>query len=110
MEQLLGGVRPSEHAIGPVAQIPKGEGRNFFVGGVKVAVFRTAAGELYATQPECPHRNGPLADGLLGGSTVVCPLHDRAYDLRTGEELDADCRLTTYPIRLDERGEMRITL
>ena len=69
--------------IGSVDQIPPGEGRNFIVEQEQIAVFRTHAGEVYATQATCPHRNGPLADGLLGGATIVCPLHDRTFDLRT---------------------------
>ena len=68
--------RQQEHRIGRLAEIPPGEGRTYEVAGRRVAVFRTRAGQVFATQAECPHRNGPLADGLVGGSTVVCPLHD----------------------------------
>ena len=89
-----------DHDIGPVAQIPPGEGRNFRIGALTVAVFHTQQGEVYATQPNCPHRQGPLADGLIGDGTLVCPLHDRAFDLRTGKESGTDCRLTTYPAEL----------
>ncbi|MBV8094498.1 MAG: nitrite reductase (NAD(P)H) small subunit [Acetobacteraceae bacterium] len=94
----------TERAIGKVWQIPKGEGRNFAVDGMEIAVFHTRSGELFATQPDCPHRNGPLADGLVGESIVVCPLHDRVYDLRTGVELNTDCRIRTYPVRMTADG------
>ena len=67
--------------IGEVAQIPKGEGRLFAAAGRRVAVFHVHSGEVFATQAECPHLQGPLADGLTAGTTVVCPLHDRAYDI-----------------------------
>ena len=82
-------------------QIPVGEGRTFLVDGREVAVFRTHEGAVYATQAHCPHLNGPLADGLLGGATVVCPLHDRTYDLRTGCGLTHEhMRLETYATRV----------
>ena len=98
-----------ERAIGHVSQVPPGEGRNFDVEGVVVTVFRTRTGEMFATEPKCPHRQGPLADGLLGGTLLVCPLHDRTFDLRTGEAVSGgDCRLRTYPVR--EAGDGRIML
>ena len=97
--------------IGSVDQIPPGEGRNFIVEREQIAVFRTHAGEVYATQATCPHRNGPLADGLLGGATIVCPLHDRTFDLRTGQGIGPDCpNLKIYQIALTQESQMLITL
>ena len=87
--------------IGAVADVPSGEGRMFDVRGRTVAVFQTNAGAFYATQPFCPHRGGPLADGLLGDATVVCPLHDRVFDLKTGCGLSHDKpTLATFPLRI----------
>jgi nitrite reductase (NADH) small subunit len=99
-----------ERSIGHISQVPPGEGRNFDVDGIMVTVFRTRTGELFATQPKCPHRNGPLADGLLGSNLLVCPLHERTYDLRTGEAVNADCRLRTYPVRAAEDGRIMLAL
>lgn len=99
-----------EHDIGPVDQIPLGEGRNFRVGATTIAVFRTHAGKVFATQPNCPHRQGPLADGLIGGTTLVCPLHDRAFDLRTGQEAGADCRLSTYATSVGASGTICVAI
>ena len=97
--------------IGEVAQIPKGEGRMFAVAGRRIAVFHTHSGEVFATQAECPHRQGPLADGLLGGTTVMCPLHDRAFDLRTGVGLSGDAAgLQVYPISLGGDGKIWLTI
>ena len=59
---------------------------------------------VYATQAECPHRQGPLADGLIGGATVVCPFHAWKFDLTTGEALMGQCGIQTYPVRLSEVG------
>ncbi len=94
----------TEHALGPLDQIPRGEGRNFEVGGVMIAVFRTHGDEVFASQAECPHKQGPLADGMLGGAVIMCPLHDRSYDLRTGAVLVGECGITVYPARKAEDG------
>lgn len=95
--------------VGRVSDIPRGEGRTVDVAGTTVALFHTHAGEIYATQPFCPHRAGPLADGLLGGATVVCPLHDRVFDLRTGCGLSHEKpTIATYPVEVSPAGEIRL--
>ncbi|MDE2788724.1 MAG: FAD-dependent oxidoreductase [Chloroflexota bacterium] len=66
----------ASHNLGNAAQIPLGEGRRFDIDGVGIAVFRSRRGRVYAAQAECPHRAGPLADGLLGGEALICPLHN----------------------------------
>jgi nitrite reductase (NADH) small subunit len=88
-----------ERAIGHISQIPKGEGRNFALGTQRFAVFHTHAGRLFATQAECPHRGGPLADGLTDEASVVCPLHDRVFDFRTGAGLGNESCIRVYPVR-----------
>lgn len=93
-----------EHSIGKLSQIPKGEGRNFALGNLLVAVFHTRDGQVFATQALCPHRGGPLADGLTDGATVVCPLHDRIYDFRTGAGIGNECSVQVYPVRADADG------
>ena len=99
-----------ERVIGHVSQVPPGEGRNFDIDGQVVTVFRTRTGEVFATQPKCPHKQGPLADGLLGGTLLVCPLHDTTFDLRTGASVNADCQLRTYPVRASEDGRILLAL
>ncbi len=96
--------------VGPLASIPAGEGRQFAIGGVQVAIFRNRADELFAVQASCPHRGGPLADGLLGGSTLVCPLHAWKFDLTTGAALVGDCGLKTFGVRLDELNRIVLEL
>jgi nitrite reductase (NADH) small subunit len=88
------------HVLGPASQIPPGEGRSFIVGGVSIAVFHTRGGNFFATQAYCPHRGGPLADGLIDEATVVCPLHDRIYALASGEGIGNTCALAVYPTKL----------
>ncbi len=62
------------YRLGPVDQIPLGEGRAFAVGDEQMAVFRLREGRLRALAAVSPHRGGPLADGLVDGQQVVCPL------------------------------------
>ncbi len=104
-------LRTGTYNLGPVAKIPPGEGRTFRVGRLDVAVFRARGGEVFATQARCPHRVGPLADGLLGASRVICPLHGYTFDLVTGQSVGNVCEaLTTYSIRIDEAGDVLLNL
>jgi nitrite reductase (NADH) small subunit len=96
----------SEIRLGPLGIIPPGEGRVYSVDGEKIAVFRTRGGEIYAVQAECPHRGGPLADGLVGGSTLICPLHAWKFDLKTGQALFGECGLKTFPVSVDKAGQI----
>ena len=91
-----------EYRLGPVSQIPPGEGRTFEVDGRQVAVFRTRQDAVYATQAACPHRAGPLADGMLGETTLVCPLHEYRFDLATGAG-SGGCDIAVYPVRTEDR-------
>ena len=99
-----------EITLGPVAAIPEGEGRTFEVDGRRLAVFRARDGALFATQADCPHRQGPLADGLLGSGTLICPLHSLKFDLTTGKALNGDCSLQVYPLHLGNNGQLVVDL
>jgi nitrite reductase (NADH) small subunit len=98
-----------QHRVAPVSWIPPGEGRIFIVGGVEIAVFHTRGGGVYATQAYCPHRGGPLADGLIDEATVVCPLHDRIFALASGEGIGNDCALAVYPASV-VGGEIQVQI
>jgi nitrite reductase (NADH) small subunit len=100
----------TEYCLGPLPQIPLGEGRVFQVGDRHVAVFRARSGGVYAAQALCPHRGGPLADGLLGGTTVVGPLHAWKFDLMTGAPVVGTCGVATYTIRLTATEEIMLTV
>ena len=99
-----------EHHLGPVEQIPLGEAREFVVDGQRVAVFRLRSGTVAATQAECPHRAGPLADGTLGMDSVVCPLHNWRFALHDGASQQGDCHIAVHPIRLDDGAGLVLTL
>lgn len=70
--------------LGTADAIPLGQGRCYVVGNLEIAVFRQRDGALFATQNRCPHRQGPLSEGLLGSGTIICPLHAHQFNLETG--------------------------
>ncbi len=82
-------------------ELPLGLGRAFTVDGRTLALFRTRRGKVFAMDNQCPHKNGPLADGMLAGDSVVCPLHAFRFDMTTGEcDQPTVCALKTYPVEL----------
>ena len=95
---------------GPLSAIPPGEGRTFLLAGQRVAVFHTRSGDVFATQADCPHKNGPLADGLVGGGAVICPLHSWKFELATGKALYGECGVKTFPAKLDEQRRIVVTV
>jgi nitrite reductase (NADH) small subunit len=67
-----------------------------------IAVFRTAAGEAFAIDDKCPHKAGPLAQGIVHDRAVTCPLHNWVISLETGKALGPDSgQVRTYPLRID---------
>ena len=75
--------------LGSVEKVPQGQGFCFIVDGREIAVFRQRDGKLFATQNRCPHKQGPLSEGIIGAGKVICPLHSHKFDLCTGEVVDA---------------------
>lgn len=69
----------------------------------RVAVFRTSLDEIFAMTDACPHRGGPLSQGIVHGHTVTCPLHNWKIDLASGQALapDEGCA-NTYPAKVEE--------
>jgi nitrite reductase (NADH) small subunit len=66
-----------------------------------VAVFRTGANEVYALDNACPHKKGPLADGIVHGASVTCPLHNWVISLETGTVQGEDVgQVATYPAKV----------
>jgi nitrite reductase (NADH) small subunit len=95
--------------VGSVDEIPLGEGRTFAVDGEQIAVFRLRDGSLRAIDAVCPHKGGPLADGLADDRVVVCPLHGHTFDMRTGSEAGgADLSVRSYAVSAVD-GAIRVT-
>lgn len=93
--------------LGPVSQVPVGEGRTFAVADHQIAVFRLRDGSLRAVDAVCPHKGGPLADGLADDDVVVCPLHGATFDMSTGTELGGGAPVRSYPV-CDVDGRIHI--
>lgn len=55
-----------------------------------IGVFRTASNEVFAIEDKCPHKSGPLTEGIVHGATVTCPLHNWVISLKTGQAQGAD--------------------
>ena len=83
--------------------IPPREGRAIRAGDRSLAVFNTGQGFL-AVENRCPHNGGPLADGILGGTTVTCPLHNWRICLESGMVTkpcaDGAPRVRTFPVEV----------
>jgi nitrite reductase (NADH) small subunit len=101
---------PNEYTVGPLEEIPVGEGRAYQVHGVWVAVFRLGGGQLRAVSGICPHAGGPIADGLIDDRVVVCPLHQHTFELATGCSTTGQPPLRVYPVRVDDAGQVRLEI
>lgn len=98
------------HILGPLEQVPVGEGRAFAVAGEQVAVFRLRDGTLRAVSAVCPHKGGPIADGTIDQSVVVCPLHQHSFELATGCSTTGARPLRSYAVSTDSGGNIVLQL
>jgi nitrite reductase/ring-hydroxylating ferredoxin subunit len=92
--------------LGPLADIPVGEGRAYAVGGEQIAVFRLGDRSVRALSAVCPHAGGPLADGQIDGEVLICPLHLHVFELATGCSRTGQPGLRVYPVAVDDRGDV----
>ncbi len=89
--------------IGSLDDIPVRGARVVKTGAGCIAVFRTTEDEVYALDDACPHKGGPLSEGIVHGASVTCPLHNRVFAFATGEAQGADTEVTrTYPVKLED--------
>ena len=89
--------------IGALSEIPVRGARTIPVaGGEEIAVFRTGDDKVFALVNRCPHKRGPLSQGIVHGDQVTCPLHNWNISLKTGHALgdDEGC-VPTIPVRVD---------
>jgi len=76
--------------IGKISDIPPRGARCVKTPQGKIAVFRTAENEFFAMEDHCPHKGGPLSQGIVHARAVTCPLHNWVISLETGKALGAD--------------------
>ncbi|MCD2172112.1 nitrite reductase small subunit NirD [Rhizobium sp. C4] len=87
-------------AIGHIDDIPLRGARCVKTPEGKIAVFRTADNEVFAIEDQCPHKGGPLSQGIVHGKAVTCPLHNFVISLESGKALGADeGAVRTIPLR-----------
>ncbi|MCA0357463.1 MAG: nitrite reductase small subunit NirD [Proteobacteria bacterium] len=76
--------------VGAVSDVPRRGARRVPSPRGDIAIFRTGDGEVFALLDKCPHKGGPLSEGIVHGRAVTCPLHAWNIDLATGEAMGAD--------------------
>ncbi len=90
-------------AIAKLDEIPRLGARQIKTDTLDIAVFRTSNDQVFAVKDKCPHKGGPLSQGIVHGTSVTCPLHNWKIDLTTGEALGPDqgC-VNTYEVKVEE--------
>ncbi len=89
--------------VGSIADVPVRGARVVKLPIGCVAVFRTATDEVFAIADRCPHKGGPLSQGIVHGKAVTCPLHNWVISLETGEAQGADKgQVQTIPVKLED--------
>ena len=88
--------------VGSINDIPQKGARVVRTGDGDIAVFRTADDKIFALRDKCPHKGGPLSQGIVHDTKVACPLHDWKIQLDTGEAVapDEGCA-ATFPVKVE---------
>lgn len=88
--------------IGALDSIPRRGARVVRTQAGCIAVFRTAEDAVFALDDRCPHKGGPLSDGIVHGDAVTCPLHNQVIDFRSGEVRAPDKgRVRTHSVQVE---------
>lgn len=101
MEKLMEDLNWIE--VCPLEEIPVPGARVVQAAEGDIAVFRTAGDQVFAVRDQCPHRGGPLSQGIVYGRRVACPMHNWSIELDTGEAVapDRGC-VARYPVRVEQ--------
>lgn len=88
--------------IGTIGDIPRRGARCVHTPQGRIGVFRTHDDRIFAIEDHCPHKGGPLSEGIVHGAAVTCPLHGMVLSLETGGALGADeGQARTFPVRIE---------
>jgi len=96
--------------VAKLEDIPRLGARVLKTGNADIALFRTAADEVFAIRDACPHKQGPLSQGIVHGTTVTCPLHNWKIDLASGMALEPDEGCTNTFAAKVEAGRVYVVL
>lgn len=89
--------------IGALTDIPARGGRVVKTPRGCIAIFRTFDDTVFALDDRCPHKGGPLSDGIVHGHEVTCPLHSLVISLESGDALGPDgARVRTHGVRVEQ--------
>jgi nitrite reductase (NADH) small subunit len=104
MKVMVAAMKDSWINVGKVEDIPRLGARIVETADGNIALFRTADDEVFALRDRCPHKGGPLSQGIVHGKRVACPLHDWKIQLDTGEAVapDEGCA-ARFPVRIEEQ-------
>jgi nitrite reductase (NADH) small subunit len=85
-----------------VEDIPQRGARVVHIDSDDIALFRTSRDEVFALRDRCPHKEGPLSQGIVHGNHVTCPLHNLVMDLTDGHAVapDEGCA-AVYPVKIE---------
>jgi len=96
--------------IGALDDIPRRGARCVTTPRGRIGVFRTADDRVFAIEDHCPHKGGPLSQGIVHGTSVTCPLHNWVISLETGAAEGADeGSVATIPVRVAS-GRLELAL
>lgn len=95
--------------LGRISRIPEGQGRCYVVGPDEIAIFRQRDGRIFAAANRCPHRQGPLAEGVLGSGRIICPLHGHQFSLESGAGSESAECVQIYAVR-EVAGDILLSL
>jgi nitrite reductase (NADH) small subunit len=96
--------------IGTIDDIPQRGARCVVTPDGRIGVFRTADDRIFALRDHCPHKGGPLSQGIVHGASVTCPLHNWVISLETGQALGADQgAVKTIPLKVED-GRISLAL
>ena len=89
--------------VADLADIPRLASRVVAKGGTKIALFRTEDDQVFALHDKCPHKGGPLSQGIVHGCRVTCPLHSMVVELASGAAVAPDeGHVRTFPTRIED--------
>ena len=96
--------------VGTLDEIPRLGARVIKSSSGDIAVFRTSSDEVFALRDQCPHKGGPLSQGIVHGHRVTCPLHNWVIELEDGQAVAPDRGCSSAYATREEHGVIYIEM
>ncbi|PLT32150.1 nitrite reductase small subunit NirD [Bacillus sp. V5-8f] len=96
--------------VGPAGELAERIGKTVYVGDKEVAVFKLLNGSIRAVENRCPHKGGVLAEGMVSGDFVFCPMHDCKICLQDGQVQEPDTGCVKTFKTLVEDGKVYVLM